>query len=180
MTIQSLAIGFTLNGRDVAAELPANRLLIDLLRDHFKLKGTKRSCDMEVCGACTVLLNGEPVSSCTTLAADAHRGAVVTIEGLCEPTGLSRIQQAFVEHGGAQCGFCTPGFIVAVTDLFNRNPSPSDDEIRHHLRGNLCRCTGYVKIFEAVKSLVPFTREGAMKSATTSQITTPINIGKVS
>ena len=164
MTAQSLAIGFTLNGRDVAAELPANRLLIDLLRDHFKLKGTKRSCDMEVCGACTVLLNGEPVSSCTTLAADADKGSVVTIEGLCNPNGLSRIQQAFVEHGGAQCGFCTPGFIVAVTDLFNRNPSPSDDEIRHHLRGNLCRCTGYVKILEAVKSLVPSTRDGEMKT----------------
>ena len=104
----------------------------------------------------------------------------MTIEGLSDPKGLSRIQQAFVEHGGAQCGFCTPGFIVAVTNLFNRNPSPSDDEIRHHLRGNLCRCTGYVKIFEAVKSLVPSTREGAIKNAATSQITTPINTGKIS
>lgn len=180
MTAQLLAIGFNLNGRAVAAEVPANRLLIDLLRDHFKLKGTKRSCDMEVCGACTVLLNGDPVSSCTTLAADADRGTVVTIEGLCDSKGLSRIQQAFVEHGGAQCGFCTPGFIVAVTDLFNRNPSPSDDEIRHHLRGNLCRCTGYVKIFEAVKSLVPSTREGITKDAATSQTITHAIAGKVS
>lgn len=180
MTAQRLAIGFNLNGHDVAAEVPANRLLIDLLRDHFKLKGTKRSCDMEVCGACTVLLNGDPVSSCTTLAADADQGTVVTIEGLCDSKGLSRIQQAFVEHGGAQCGFCTPGFIVAVTDLFNRNPSPSDDEIRHHLRGNLCRCTGYVKIFEAVKSLVPSTREGITKDAATSQTITHAIAGKVS
>ncbi|WJR81694.1 (2Fe-2S)-binding protein [Bradyrhizobium sp. NP1] len=155
-----MAISFTLNEREVAAEFPPNRLLIDLLRDHFKLKGTKRSCDMEVCGACTVLLNGQPVSSCTTLAADADQGSIVTIEGLSPEAGLSRIQQAFVDHGAAQCGFCTPGFIVAVTDLLSRNPSPSDDEIRHHLRGNLCRCTGYVKILEAVKSLVPPGREG--------------------
>jgi aerobic carbon-monoxide dehydrogenase small subunit len=160
MTARTVAISFTLNGRAVDAEFPASRLLIDLLRDHFKLKGTKRSCDMEVCGACTVLLNEDPVSSCTTLAADADQGTIVTIEGLSDPKGLSRIQRAFVEHGGAQCGFCTPGFIVAVTDLFNRNPSPTDDEIRHHLRGNLCRCTGYIKIFEAVKSLVPTATEG--------------------
>jgi carbon-monoxide dehydrogenase small subunit len=180
MTAQHLAIGFTLNGREVTAEVPANRLLIDLLRDHFKLKGTKRSCDMEVCGACTVLLDGEPVSSCSTLAADADQGTVVTIEGLCDPKGLSRIQQAFVEHGGAQCGFCTPGFIVAVTDLFNRNPSPSDEEIRHHLRGNLCRCTGYVKIFEAVKSLVPSPRESVMNKVATSQAVTHPIAGKAS
>jgi aerobic-type carbon monoxide dehydrogenase small subunit (CoxS/CutS family) len=116
---------------------------------------------MEVCGACTVLLNGQPVSSCTTLAADADQGAVVTIEGLNAETGLSRVQQAFVDHGAAQCGFCTPGFIVAVTDLLNRHTCPSDAEIRHHLRGNLCRCTGYVKILEAVKSLIPPARDGA-------------------
>lgn len=180
MNGRSIAIVFTLNGRNVAAEVPANRLLIDLLRDHFKLKGTKRSCDMEVCGACTVLLNGEPVSSCTTLAVDADQGTVVTIEGLCDPKGLSRIQRAFVEHGGAQCGFCTPGLIVAVTNLFDRNPSPSDDEIRHHLRGNLCRCTGYVKIFEAVKSLVPSAREGAAKSPAKSQTITHAMAGSVS
>jgi carbon-monoxide dehydrogenase small subunit len=161
MTSPKLGITFELNGQQVDAEVPSNRLLIDMLRDHFKLKGTKRSCDMEVCGACTVLLNGLPVSSCTTLAADADQGTVVTIEGLNAEVGLSRIQQAFVDHGAAQCGFCTPGFIVAVTDLLNRHACPSDDEIRHHLRGNLCRCTGYVKILEAVKSLIPTVRDGA-------------------
>jgi aerobic carbon-monoxide dehydrogenase small subunit len=160
MTSPKLQITFQLNGLQVDAEFPSNRLLIDMLRDQFKLKGTKRSCDMEVCGACTVLLNGQPVSSCTTLAADADQGTVVTVEGLNAEAGLSRIQQAFVDHGAAQCGFCTPGFIVAVTDLLNRHACPSDAEIRHHLRGNLCRCTGYVKILEAVKSLIPPARDG--------------------
>jgi aerobic carbon-monoxide dehydrogenase small subunit len=160
MTAPALTIAFRLNERQVDAAFPANTLLIDLLRDHFRLKGTKRSCDMEVCGACTVLLNGQPVSSCTTLAADADQGSVVTIEGLSPDAGLSRIQQAFVDHGAAQCGFCTPGFIVAVTDLLDRNASPSDGEIRHHLRGNLCRCTGYVKIIDAVKSLISPARHG--------------------
>ncbi|MGY4401821.1 (2Fe-2S)-binding protein [Bradyrhizobium sp. USDA 3315] len=150
---QVLAISFSLNGKTIAVDVPAHMLLIDLIRDRLGLKGTKRSCDMEVCGACTVLLDGEPISSCTTLAVDVDRREVTTIEGVTPPDGLSPIQQAFVLHGGLQCGFCTPGFIMAVTALLKTTLHPTDAEIRHYLDGNLCRCTGYTKIFEAVKSL---------------------------
>ncbi|MGL5164351.1 MAG: (2Fe-2S)-binding protein [Afipia sp.] len=153
MTSQPIAITFSLNAKPVEVSIPANTLLIDLVRDQLGFKGTKRSCDMEVCGACTMLLDGEPISSCTTLAVDVDGRSVVTIEGVTPAKGLSRIQEAFVAHGAIQCGFCTPGFVLAVTELLNRNPNPTDSEIRHHLRGNLCRCTGYAKILEAVKSL---------------------------
>jgi aerobic carbon-monoxide dehydrogenase small subunit len=139
---QIIAIAFSLNGRPVEVAVPANTLLIDLVRDRLGLKGTKRSCDMEVCGACTMLLDGEPISSCTTLAVDVDRRKVTTIEGVTPPNGLSRLQEAFVVHGGLQCGFCTPGFIMAVTALLRTNPHPTDEQIRHHLQGNLCRCTG--------------------------------------
>jgi carbon-monoxide dehydrogenase small subunit len=157
-----LPVSFSLNGRDIAIEVPTHTLLVDLLRDRIGLKGTKRSCDMEVCGACTVLLDGAPISSCTTLAVDVDGRKVTTIEGVTPAVGLSPIQEAFVTHGGLQCGFCTPGFIMAVTALLEANPHPTDEEIRHHLHGNLCRCTGYVKIFEAVKSLA---RRHASKDA---------------
>ncbi|MCC8965183.1 (2Fe-2S)-binding protein [Bradyrhizobium sp. Pear76] len=150
---QVLAISFSLNGKTIAVDVPAHMLLIDLIRDRLGPKGTKRSCDMEVCGACTVLLDGEPISSCTTLAVDVDRREVTTIEGVTPSDGLSPIQEAFVLHGGLQCGFCTPGFIMAVTALLKTTPHPTDAEIRHYLDGNLCRCTGYTKIFEAVKSL---------------------------
>jgi aerobic carbon-monoxide dehydrogenase small subunit len=148
-----LSISFVLNGQAIAVDVPTHTLLIDLIRDRLGLKGTKRSCDMEVCGACTVLLDGEPISSCTTLAVDVDRHDVTTVEGVTPPNGLSRIQNAFVLHGGLQCGFCTPGFIMAVTALLRMTPHPTDEEIRHYLHGNLCRCTGYIKIFEAVRSL---------------------------
>jgi aerobic carbon-monoxide dehydrogenase small subunit len=144
----TLPISFSLNGRIVAMEVPVHTLLIDLVRDSLGLKGTKRSCDMEVCGACTVLLDGDPISSCTTLAVDVDKREVTTIEGVTPPGGLSRIQEAFVRHGALQCGF-----IMAVTALLSTDRHPTDEEIRHYLHGNLCRCTGYVKIFEAVKSL---------------------------
>lgn len=148
-----LPLSFALNGQALKIEVPTHTLLVDLIRDRIGLKGTKRSCDMEVCGACTVLLDGAPISSCTTLALDVDGRAVTTIEGVTPAQGLSRIQEAFVRHGGLQCGFCTPGFILAVTALLNATPHPTDEEIRHYLHGNLCRCTGYTKIFEAVKAL---------------------------
>ena len=151
---QSIIIAFSLNGRSIQVDVPPNALLIDLVRDRLGFKGTKRSCDMEVCGACTMLLDGEPISSCTTLAVDVDGREVTTIEGVTPAKGLSRIQEAFVVHGGLQCGFCTPGFIMAVTALLRRNRHPTDEEIRHYLHGNLCRCTGYTKIIEAIKSLV--------------------------
>ncbi len=150
----ALPITMSLNGRDTALSVQPFDLLIDVLRNSLHLKGTKRSCDVEVCGACTVLVDGLPVSSCTTLAVDVDGRSVTTVEGLAEDGRLSRVQQAFVDHAGLQCGFCTPGMVLATTALLATNPTPSEAEIRHFLRGNICRCTGYVKILEAVKSLV--------------------------
>jgi carbon-monoxide dehydrogenase small subunit len=146
-------IAFTLNGEAVAASVEPRELLIDMLRGRFALTGTKRSCDVEVCGACTVLVDGLPVSSCTTLAADADGREVLTIEGLSKDGTLDRVQRAFVEHGAMQCGFCTPGMVLAVKALLALDPHPDEQAIRHFLRGNICRCTGYVKIIEAVNDL---------------------------
>lgn len=144
---------FELNGRATSITVEPFDLLIDVLRDKLALKGTKRSCDVEICGACTVLLNGMPVSSCTTLAADVEGQSVLTIEGVSSDR-LSEVQEAFVSHGAMQCGFCTPGMVLAVTAMREMEPNPTDARIRHYLRGNICRCTGYVKILDAVKSLV--------------------------
>lgn len=149
-----IPLSFVLNDRVIEVAIEPSELLIDTLRDRLGLKGTKRSCDVEVCGACTVLVNGLPVSSCTTLAADVDGQSVLTIEGVAQEGRLSRVQKAFVEHAGMQCGFCTPGMVLATTALLAVNPKPSESEIRHFLRGNICRCTGYIKILEAVKSLV--------------------------
>jgi carbon-monoxide dehydrogenase small subunit len=146
-------ISFTLNGKPVAVTVAGSELLIDVLRNRLDLKGTKRSCDVELCGACTVLADGLPLSSCTTLAVDAEGKSLTTIEGIATDGKLSRVQQAFVDHGALQCGFCTPGMVLAVTALLELYPSPSEAEIRHFLRGNICRCTGYIKILEAVRSL---------------------------
>jgi carbon-monoxide dehydrogenase small subunit len=150
----TVEIALRLNGRNVSLAVAPFELLIDVLRDRLGLKGTKRSCDVEVCGACTVLADGLPVSSCTTLAVDVDGKSVLTIEGVATSGQLSRVQQAFVDHGGMQCGFCTPGMVLATTALFDLNPAPSEQDIRHFLRGNICRCTGYIKILEAVRSLV--------------------------
>ena len=147
-------VSFTLNGTPTELTIDASELLIDVLRDRCRLKGTKRSCDVEVCGACTVLADGLPVSSCTTLAVDIDGKSITTIEGLAKDGKLSRVQQAFVDHGAMQCGFCTSGMVLATTALLEQKPSASEEEIRHFLRGNICRCTGYIKILEAVKSLV--------------------------
>jgi len=147
-------IAISLNGSEITLSVQPFDLLIDVLRNALSLKGTKRSCDVEVCGACTVLVDGLPVSSCTTLAVDVDGRSVTTIEGLAAGDQLSRVQQAFVDHAALQCGFCTPGMVLATTALLATNAAPSEAEIRHFLRGNICRCTGYVKILEAVKSLV--------------------------
>jgi carbon-monoxide dehydrogenase small subunit len=147
--VNRVKVAFELNGAEQSVELAAHELLLDMLRDRFGLTGAKRSCDVEVCGACTVLVDGMAVSACTTLAADVQGRSVVTIEGLAEPDGtLHPVQQAFLDHRALQCGFCTPGFVLSVVELAGRGPVERDEVIRH-LDGNLCRCTGYEASVEA-------------------------------
>jgi aerobic-type carbon monoxide dehydrogenase small subunit (CoxS/CutS family) len=140
----------TVNGRPVEARIPTRVLLADFLRDRLGLTGTKVSCGMQVCGACTVLVDERPVSACSYLACDIDGADVVTVEGLADGDRLSPVQQAFVDCSALQCGFCTPGFVVSATALLRRNPRPSEQEVSHYLEGNLCRCTGYEPIVEAV------------------------------
>ena len=154
MTSATLDIAFTLNGKAAKATVATHTLLIDFLRDARGLRGVKRSCDMQVCGACTVLVDGKLTSSCTTLAVDIDGATVTTIEGLGDADTLDPVQQAFLDHNALQCGFCTPGFILSVKALLQTKPKPTREEIVHHLNGNLCRCTGYHKIIDAVESLV--------------------------
>ncbi|MGH2805471.1 MAG: (2Fe-2S)-binding protein [Thermoleophilaceae bacterium] len=141
-----------MNGERHESDVEARLLLVHWLRDVLGLTGTHVGCDTTNCGACTVHLNGEAVKSCTVLAAQADGAEVTTIEGLARGDSLHPLQDAFWEKHGLQCGFCTPGMIMAAADLLQRNPDPSDEEIRHGLEGNLCRCTGYQNIVEAVKA----------------------------
>jgi aerobic carbon-monoxide dehydrogenase small subunit len=143
-------VAITVNGVQREAGVEARTLLVDFIRDQVGLTGTKIACDTSQCGACTVHLDGKAVKSCTVLAVQADGGAVTTIEGLASNGALHAVQEAFREKHGLQCGFCTPGMIMAAVDLLNESPSPSDDEIRHALEGNLCRCTGYENIVRAV------------------------------
>jgi len=146
-------IQFTLNGARVSREVPNHRLLLDLLRDEIGVTGTKEGCGTGDCGACTVFLNGERVNSCLILSGELEGADIVTIEGLKVGPELHPIQKAFSQDGGAQCGYCTPGMLMSATALLRENPSPSEDEIKKALQGNICRCTGYWNIFEAVKSV---------------------------
>jgi 4-hydroxybenzoyl-CoA reductase subunit gamma len=141
----------TVNGRDREDAVADHTLLVEYLRDALGLTGTKRGCDGGECGACTVLVDGEPRLACITLAASVAGHAVETIENLAVNGRMSRLQQAFHENLGAQCGFCTPGMIMSAEALLRQNPAPSEAEIRAALGGNLCRCTGYVKIVESVQ-----------------------------
>jgi carbon-monoxide dehydrogenase small subunit len=150
--VQRIALSFTLNGRREEIEVEPRDLLLDVVRNRFGLTGAKRSCDMQVCGACTVLIDGEPVSSCTMLAFEARGRSVLTIEGLSEDGKLHPLQQAFIQYGGFQCGFCTPGMILASKALLDENPDPSEPELKHFMRGNICRCTGYKKIMDSIKA----------------------------
>ena len=146
-----MRIEVTVNGSRHEAEVWPGESLLFALRERMGLPGSKNACEQGECGSCSVLLDGVLVCSCLVLAAQADRHQVVTVEGLAPEDGLHRVQQAFVETGAVQCGFCTPGLIVAAADLLSRRPSPGDDEIREALSGNLCRCTGYAKIIEAVQ-----------------------------
>lgn len=145
-------IQLTVNGQSHALDCEPRTLLADLLRETLGLTGTHVGCDTSQCGCCTVHLNGEPVKSCTLLAAQADGGHITTIEGLAQGETLHPVQQAFAACHGLQCGFCTPGMIMASVDLIKRHPDPTDDQIREGLSGNLCRCTGYVNIVAAVRT----------------------------
>ena len=144
---------FTLNGTPVSLDVVGTRRLLDVLREDLHLTGTKEGCGEGECGACSVLIDGEVVDSCLVAVGQVEGRNVVTVEGLAGPDGkLSRLQQAFIEHGAAQCGICTPGMLLAAHVILQRTPVPSADDVREGLAGNLCRCTGYTKIIEAVLS----------------------------
>jgi carbon-monoxide dehydrogenase small subunit len=145
-------IRLIVNGQAHELAVAPHALLLDVLRDRLDLKGAKRSCDSQVCGACTVLVDGLAVSACTYLAVEADGRAVLTVEGLAEGDRLHPLQQAFVERGAVQCGFCTAGMLLTAKALLDEVPVPSRDDVVHHLRGSLCRCTGYRKIVEAILS----------------------------
>jgi len=146
-----MIVRLTVNGEPREAEVWEGESLLFALREGLGLPGSKNACEQGECGSCSVLLDGVLVCSCLVLAAQADGHEVVTVEGLAEDGQLHRVQEAFAETGAVQCGFCTPGFVVAAADLLARSPDPSDDELREALSGNLCRCTGYAKIFEAVR-----------------------------
>ena len=143
-------LSLTVNGEPRQLLVEPYHSLLDALRDELHLTGTKKGCDEGDCGACTVLLNGKPVTSCLVLAHSAHDAQVTTVEGLADRERLHPVQQAFVDRGGLQCGFCTPGLIMAAVGLLNENPDPTRDDVKYAIGGNLCRCTGYSKVIEAI------------------------------
>jgi aerobic carbon-monoxide dehydrogenase small subunit len=153
-----LNVAITVNGVAREAEVEPRTLLVDLIRDGFGLTGTKIACDTSQCGSCSVHLDGMAVKSCTVLAVQANGAEVTTIEGLAENGDLHAVQEAFHEQHGLQCGFCTPGMVMATVALLEQCPDPSDEEIRHGLEGNLCRCTGYENIVRAVREAAGATR----------------------
>jgi carbon-monoxide dehydrogenase small subunit len=146
-----MKVELRVNGEPSEVEVWEGESLLFALREGLGLPGSKNACEQGECGSCSVLLDGQLVCSCLVLAAQAQGHEVVTVEGLAEDGNLHRVQEAFAETGAVQCGFCTPGFVVATADLLARSPDPTDDEIREALSGNLCRCTGYAKIFDAVR-----------------------------
>jgi aerobic carbon-monoxide dehydrogenase small subunit len=147
-------IELKVNGRSREIAIEPSKLLLDALRQDLQLTGSKRGCDDSSCGACTVLVDGTPMLSCTLLALTCERQEITTVEGVSEHGALAAIQKAYGDWGGAQCGFCTPGFMMAVKHLLAENPSPTDGEIRSALSGNLCRCTGYWQMYQAIKAAI--------------------------
>lgn len=145
-------VKLTVNGKLYELSVPPWETLVEVIRDDLGLTGTKEGCGLGECGACTVIMDGRAVNSCLVLAAEADGKQITTIEGLVDGDKLHPIQQAFVDHGGLQCGFCTPGMIMSAKALLDENPTPSEEEIRKAIAGNLCRCTGYTKIIESIKA----------------------------
>ena len=146
-------IHFTLNHEKITHEIEPNRTLLSVLREDFDLTGAKEGCGLGECGACTVLLDGRPVNSCLLLAVEVEGMSILTIEGLSGGDELDEIQQSFIDHGALQCGYCTPGMVMTAKGLLEENPHPTEDEVKHALSGNLCRCTGYQKILHAVMAV---------------------------
>lgn len=157
---QQMTLEFTLNGKGYKLQVKPNLTLQDLLRDVLGLTGTKKGCEHGVCGSCTVLLNGKAVNACLVLAPIIHGQAITTIEGLAQGQNLHPLQKAFILKGAIQCGYCTPGMIMSAKALLDEDSSPDEAHIRSSLRGNLCRCTGYVKIVEAVQAAAELNRRG--------------------
>lgn len=146
-------LSLTVNGREVQASISPEELLLDFLRDRLRLTGAKRSCDVQVCGTCTVLVDGGPVSACTFLAADAHGREVMTVEGFAQTPEFERYESAFMHHAALQCGYCTPGLLLTLKSLADNGELDSEEDIRHGLDGNLCRCTGYRSILDAAREI---------------------------
>ncbi len=153
-------IRFTINGKQESLEVAPSETLLEMIRERLHLTGTKEGCGMGECGACTVIMDGVTVNSCLVLAVEAHGKSIVTVEGVGTKEKLHPIQEAFVKHGGTQCGFCTPGMIVSGTYLLKKYPQPTEEEIREGIAGNFCRCTGYTKIIESIGSAAKIISEG--------------------
>ena len=151
--MKKIPVNFSVNGESHELMVEPNALLLNVLRDELGLTGTKYSCGTGQCGTCTVWVNGESILSCLTLAVSVEGADIMTIEGLAKPTeSLDPVQDAFIEHGAIQCGFCTPAMVLMARELLNKNPHASESEMREHLKGTLCRCTGYTRIIKAIKS----------------------------
>ena len=146
------SITVTVNGLKEHLDVPSNMTLLQMLREKLVLTGTKNGCMAGECGACTVLMNGEPINSCMVLAVEADGAEIVTVEGLAHDDQLTPLQEAFAEHNAVQCGFCTPGMLISAHALLKRNPHPTEEEIKEAMVGNLCRCTGYLRVIQAIET----------------------------
>jgi aerobic-type carbon monoxide dehydrogenase small subunit (CoxS/CutS family) len=158
--MKKVLLELKVNGRTHELAVEPNKLLLDVLRQDLDLTGSKRGCDDSSCGACTVQIDGTPMLACTMLAASCEGREITTVEGIAEHGALAAIQKAYGDWGGAQCGYCTPGFMMTVDHLLTENPDPTEDEIRTALSSNLCRCTGYTQMYQAIKAAIDAERKG--------------------
>lgn len=163
--MKKVLLELNVNGRTHEVAVEPNKLLLDTLRQDLGLTGSKRGCDDSSCGACTVQIDGTPMLACTMLAASCEGREITTVEGIAEHGALAAIQKAYGDWGGAQCGYCTPGFMMTVDHLLAENPDPTEGEIREALSSNLCRCTGYMQMFQAIKSAIDAERKGRRAAA---------------